>query len=170
MNLAQRASPKFAVAVSKRVFEWMQGNVKSPLPPHIERYILNHHKIPPTHFSILNEMTFALIAPLEKAGYTIKEKLVPDISEGKMFCAWLRKVLNIEPKTFPKYQHTYPDGRVFDANLYPNHLLGHFRDHFYKEWMLKRSIEYFTEKDPTALPYLHKIINMLPNDKRKELK
>ena len=42
INLAQWASPKFAVLVSKWVLEWMQGKLsgKGNLPYHLQRYLL----------------------------------------------------------------------------------------------------------------------------------
>lgn len=72
INLAQWLSPKFAVAVSRWVRDWMAGKVKKgALPYHIERYMANRQEIPPTHFSMLNEMIFALVAPLESDGYRL---------------------------------------------------------------------------------------------------
>lgn len=91
INLGQWLSAKFAVAVARWVREWMSGQVKADLPYHIQRYMANMGAIPPTHFSMLNELIFGLIAPMEKEGYTLPENLVPDISEGKMFCKWLRE-------------------------------------------------------------------------------
>jgi hypothetical protein len=93
INLGQWCSPKFAVAVSQWVREWATGQSKpANLPYHIQRYMANRSEIPPTHFSMLNEMIFALIAPLESAGYTIPEDMLPDISTGRMFCKWLREL------------------------------------------------------------------------------
>ncbi|WP_242689539.1 KilA-N domain-containing protein [Photorhabdus cinerea] len=90
INLAQWLSPKFAVRVSRWVHEWMSGgSVKAKLPIHLERYMINRRAIPHTHFSILNELTFNLVAPLEQSGYTLPENMVPDISEGKIFSQWL---------------------------------------------------------------------------------
>ena len=85
INLGQWCSPKFAVAVSRWVREWMAGKSKANLPYHIQRYIANLAAIPNTHFSMLNEMIFLLIGPLEVAGHTIPDHMVPDISTGKMF-------------------------------------------------------------------------------------
>jgi hypothetical protein len=163
IHLAQWLSPKFAVRVSRWVQEWMMGaaaanDPKSKLPAHIGRYLANRHAIPHTHFSMLNEMTFALIAPLESDGYTLPEKLMPDISEGKMFCGWLRKEMNVEPKDFPTYKHRFLDGRVVDARLYPNELLAAFRAHFHNVWLPTRAEAYFQDKDPTALQYLPKLL------------
>ncbi|WP_216602183.1 KilA-N domain-containing protein [Vibrio pectenicida] len=90
INLGQWLSVKFAVKVSQWVYEWKNGQAKPVMPVHIERYMLNRSKVPHTHFSMLNELVFNLVAPLESAGYTIPENMLPDASEGKMFCNWLR--------------------------------------------------------------------------------
>ncbi len=49
INLGQWCSPKFAVAVSKWVREWMTGRATANLPYHIQRYISNRSEIPSTH-------------------------------------------------------------------------------------------------------------------------
>jgi hypothetical protein len=161
INLAQWLSPKFAVQVAKWVYEWMTGGMqggKSTMPVHLQRYMANLSEVPRTHFSMLNELTFALIAPLEVDGYTLPEALVPDISQGKMFSEWLRKEKHIEPKDFPCYKHRYMDGRVVDARLYPNELLADFRRHFHEVWLPKKAEQYFSTRDPAALPYLTKLL------------
>ena len=104
-----------------------------------------------------NEIVYSLIAPLEEMGYTLPDKLVPDISEGKVFCNWLRKERNIDPSTFPTYTHEYGDGRkIPNVKLYPNELLPDFREHFNNEWLLQRAEQYFSKKDIKAIPYLQK--------------
>ena len=159
IHLAQWCSPKFAVAVSRWVREWMTGSIKgkAELPYHLRRYLANSSEIHPTHFSILNELTFNLIAPLEDKGYELPENLVPDISQGKMFCRWLRQN-GEEPNDFPTYNHRYEDGRVVRAKLYPNRLLADFRKHFYTVWIPEKMVNYFKKKDSKALPYLPEII------------
>lgn len=158
IHLAQWCSPKFAVAVARWVQEWAANRAKpKKLPYHVARYMANRLAIPPTHFSMLNEMLFALIAPLEVAGYTIPEKMVPDISEGKMFCRWLREEKGIDTNALPTYQHDYADGRSVDAKLYPNSLLADFRRHFHEEWLPKKAKKYFADRDPAALEYLTKV-------------
>lgn len=175
INLAQWVSPKFAVLVSKWVFEWMNGKMMpqpAEMPYHLRRYMQNRESIPPSHFSILNELTYNLIAPLEGKGYVLPDKLVPDISEGKMFAGWVRSEKGLEPNEFPTYTHTYPDGRkCCNTKLYPNFLLGDFRDHFFTEWIPNRSFKYFKERDVTALPYLREFVNTLsPTQKIQALK
>ena len=124
------------------------------LPAHLARYTQNRAKIPYTHFSMLNEITLSLIAPLEEAGYTLPENLVPDISEGRMFCAWLRKNRGVEPKDFPRYDHEYPDGRIVRAYLYPIEFMDDFRKHFHEEWLAKKAPDYFGQRDSIALEYV----------------
>lgn len=165
INLAQWASAKFSVLVSKWVFEWMSGNIPNAqkFPYHIQRYLINRTEIPPTHFSIFNEIVFNLIAPMEDLGYELPDKLVPDISQGRMFAKWVRTEKGLEPNSFPTYTHTYPDGRVIPGvKLYPNYLLGDFRDHFHNVWLLERASKYFGERDRNALPYLQKMVASLP--------
>jgi hypothetical protein len=100
---------------------------------------------------------------MEDLGYELPDSLVPDISEGRMFAQWVRHEINLEPNDFPTYKHTYPDGRVIpNVKLYPNFLLGDFRDHFYNVWLKDRAAEYFSKKDKNAIPYLQKMIVALP--------
>lgn len=162
MHLAQWLSPKFAVQVTKWVVEWMQGGLtpsaSTRMPAHIQRYMVNRTAIPATHFSMLNELTFGLIAPLESEGYTLPDGLVPDISEGRMFSKWIRDEKGVEPSTFPSYKHRYLDGRVVDARLYPNEYLADFRAHFNNVWLPLRAAKYFQERDVLALAYLPKLL------------
>lgn len=165
INLAQWASPKFAVLVSKWVLEWMHGNIPNAtrLPYHLQRYLINRSQIPPTHFSIFNEIVYNLIAPLEDYGYKLPDKLVPDISEGRMFAKWVREEKGLEPNDFPTYTHTYPDGRsIPNVKLYPNKLLWDFRDHFHNVWIKEKAAAYFADRDQNALPFLEKAMAQLP--------
>ncbi len=157
IHLGQWLSPKFAVAVSQWIREWISGKSKATLPPHIRRFLSNRDKIPHTHFSILSEMFYTFIGALEGQGYTLPERIVPDISMGKMFSGWLREK-GYDPETFPTYEHVYEDGRVVPARLYPNELLEAFRKYLYETWLPERSIGYFRERDPKAIPYLEVIM------------
>ena len=156
INLGQWLSPAFAVQVSRWVTEWIAGGpeIVERLPYHLRRYVANMTAIPRTHFSMLQELTYGLIAPMEAQGYTLPENMVPDISEGRMFSRWLREDKGLDPSTFPTYKHKYEDGRVVDARLYPNALLADFREHFQTVWLPGRAEDYFAERDAKALPYL----------------
>jgi hypothetical protein len=161
IHLAQWLSPKFAVQVTQWVAEWMSGGgpgKTGSMPVHLQRYMVNRNAIPATHFSMLNEMIFGLIAPLEADGYTLPENMIPDISEGKMFSTWIRKEKGVDPAMFPSYQHRYTDGRVVSARLYPNEYLADFRAHFNNVWLPTKAVEYFKTRDSQALAYLPKLL------------
>lgn len=160
IHLGQWLSPKFAVLVTRWVREWMaRGKYAGVgMPYHLARYTANSHKIPYTHFSILNEMTLALIAPLENSGYRLPESMIPDISQGKMFAKWLRDTKAIDTDAMPTYPHEYADGRTVNAKMYPIELLEDFRVHFNEVWLPTRAIDYFKEKDPKALEHLPKLL------------
>jgi hypothetical protein len=171
INLGQWASPKFAVLVSKWVFEWMTGKQKKEynLPYHIRRYLINRSKIPVSHFSMLDEMTLKLVAPLEHYGYTLPDKLMPDISMGKMFSKWCRDNGH-DPDSFPTYEHIFDDGKrpPVQARLYPNELLTSFREMFNNHWLKEKSINYFKERDSNMIPILEQIISELPSPIEKK--
>lgn len=161
IHLAQWLSPAFAVKVSKWVFDWMSGkgeSEKTEMPYHLRRYVANHTNVPVGHFSILTELTQALIAPLEARGYSIPERMMPDISHGRMFCKWLRDEHGVDTDKLPTYTHVFEDGRRVRAKAYPEALLHHWRRHFREEWLPNKSIKYFTGRDNNALEYLPKLL------------
>lgn len=167
IHLGQWLSAKFAVQVTKWVHDWMSGkgtSKKSPsdLPYHIHRHMLNVGSVPAGYFSVLQEMTFMLIAPLEQHGYELPEKMVPDISMGKFLCKHLRDAIGIDTDSLPVYIHRFPDGRTVEAKIYPNEYLADFRRIIQGEWMPQRAAAYFKERDPVSLPYLDKVILALP--------
>jgi hypothetical protein len=118
----------------------------------------NRSEIPATHFSMLNEMLFGLIAPLESAGYIMPDDMIPDISTGRMFCRWLREEKGIDTDSLPTYLHRYADGRVVPAKLYPNSVLADFRHYFNYTWLPNKAASYFKDRDSQALSYLPKIL------------
>lgn len=165
IHLAQWLSADFAVQVSEWVYEWMSGNrqpSRTQLPYHIERHMLNLSSVPAGYFSVLQEMTFMLIGPLDNQGYQLPERMVPDISMGKFLCKHLRDKLGIDTDTLPVYLHRYPDGRTVEAKIYPNQYLAEFRRIIQEEWLPKKAAEYFKDRDPAALPYLDKVVIALP--------
>lgn len=130
------------------------------MPDHIRRYTMNQHKIPTTHFSMLNQMIFHLLAPLEIQGYTLPRKLVPDISLGRIFSGQLRD-RGFAPETFPTYPHEFPDGRLVHARLYPNSFITDFND-MVDEWLRERAWDYFKKRDHKALQPLQRVLARLP--------
>lgn len=158
-HLAQWLSPKFAVQVSKWIQEWLTGkHTPAKLPYHLERHMLNFHKIPTGYFSVLQEMTNRLTAPMEAHGYRLQDKLMPDIPQAKMLCKMLREKHGIDTTTLNKYIHTFPDGREVQANLYPVKYLGEFHTMMAEEWMPLKAPEYFKKRDPSALLALDKML------------
>ncbi len=161
IHLAQWCSVKFAVQVSQWVYDWMSGNgepAKAELPYHIRRYTANQGNVPTGHFSILTEMTMALIGPMEIMGYTLPEQMVPDISHGRMFCKWLRDKHGVDTDALPTYWHVYEDGRRVQAKAYPEGLLAAWRKHFREEWLPNRAVDYFKGRDSAALAFLPKLL------------
>jgi hypothetical protein len=48
---------------------------------------------------------------MEEAGYTLPERMLPDISSGKMFSSLLREELGVDTEAMPYYDHHFEDGR-----------------------------------------------------------
>lgn len=168
IHLAQWLSPRFAVLVSRWVYDWMSCRAPEtirPLPYHIRRYVANQLNVPPGYFSILTELTQALIGPMEAMGYTLPEHMWPDVSGGRMFCHALRDYHGIDTDSLPTYIHVFEDGRPpVRAKAYPEELLPAFRRHFREEWLPKKAAEYFQKRDPRALQFLPRL---LPAPKKK---
>ena len=169
IHLGQWLSPKFAVQVSKWVFEWLNGKTpQQELPYHLRRYMNNMRRIPADHFSVLQEMTLVLIAPLEQQGYHLPTNMVPDISQGLIFAKWLRDQ-GVDTASMPTYIHEYEDGRKVEAKMYPAKYLTAFREHVQKIWLPEKAGKYFAERDKAALPYLSNILGIEAPKKQKEI-
>ncbi len=161
INLGQWVSPQFAVLVTEWVFDWMMG--KGPFVETqvvLQRYAINQHKIPITHFSILNQMVLRFLTRMNTRGYILPEKLMPDISLGRMFSKWARE-RGHDPDSFPSYQHEWPAGDArppVTARLYPNELLTDFNREL-ESWLIQgAALKYFKGKDDKSLIHLEEII------------
>jgi hypothetical protein len=155
VNLAQWLSPEFAVKVGKWVYEWLSGNrPQTNGSYHLRRYTSNMQNVPYGHWSMLQEMMIQLIGPMESRGYVLPENMLPDISEGRMFCKFLRDQHSLDTESLPTYEHIFEDGRIVYPKAYPNLLLPSFRAHFFEVWMPKKAVDYFKSKDPIAIEYL----------------
>ncbi len=166
INLAQWLSPQFAVQVSIWVHEWMSGKGarEARIPDHIRRYLVNRPKLLewPTHFSMLDQMTLRLLAPLEAEGYTLPAKLMPDIALGLMFSKWLR-TKGEDPNSFPTYNHEFLDHRpTVKARLYPNRLITAFNRQLDKWLSDGRARKYFGSRDEEAITPLDRVLAALP--------
>ena len=133
------------------------GSYNSSVPYHLRRFNANRDVIPHTHFSMLQMLAIHLIGPLEDQGYHLPEYMLPDVSEGRMFCHWLRQ-RGVEPNEFPTYPHKFEDGRVVQARLYPVELWADLVHHFHDVWLPRQAMNYFQKRDPKALPYFPKLL------------
>ena len=169
IHLAQWLSPEFAVQVTEWVFDWLDGQVVYEgvrLPDHVRRYLVNRPKIPMTHFSMLDQMTLKLLAPLEDHGYILPAELWPDISLGRIFSGWLRRQGH-DPDSFPTYEHEFTDGRnPVPARLYPNELMTSFNQQL-DIWLRTRARRYFGDRDPDAILPLDSVLAALPPPPKK---
>jgi len=68
---------------------------------------------------MLNEMMFGFVGQLEKDGYTLPERLVPDISMGLIFCSWLRTEKGIDKKNFRPTSTDTKTGGWWTQNFIP---------------------------------------------------
>lgn len=140
------------------------------LPNFIVRYKDNIHKIPGDYFSVISEMYVRLYSELEKVGYQIPDmgehgkKMCPDISVGRGFAKFLKDNNSEFYNTHKTYKHTFPDGRVVDANMYKIDALPMFIRYINERWLFTDAERYFRDKDPLALEYLPKLLEL----KKKE--
>ena len=144
----------------------MQGKTHPYMPVHVQRFLKNRAKIPHTHFSMLNEIYLNLFAVLEDYGVIPPDKIMPDISTGRMFSGFLRSK-GIDPNQFPEYEHEFANDlrRSVRARLYPIEHLADFRHYFNEVWLPKHAKEYFADRFPKALPHLPKL-SALPDPMR----
>ena len=91
--------------------------------------------------------TYILVAPLDDSGIKFPDKLMPDISTGRMFSKFLRNK-GIVPDDFPTYEHEFVNQNrpAVYARLYPIKYLEEFRKYFYYTWMPTKSLEYFRQR------------------------
>lgn len=161
IHLAQWLSADFAVQVSEWVYDWFNER-KSPqpsaeLPHHINRYIKNDASVPPGYFSILQETGLSLFGPLHNLGFEVPKGWVPDISVGRLWCAYLRDSFGVDTDALPTYKHDYLDGRLVDPKLYPDEFLAEYRRWFRAVWLPVNGVKYFKQKDPGSLVFLDRL-------------
>jgi hypothetical protein len=144
---------------------WQELEVKqaakpAELPYHIRRYLANVGNVPKGHFAILPEMCTRLIFPLDKVGYHLTEKMLPDISFGLLFCRHLRDSHGVNTNLLPKYLHKYEDGRVVYPKCYPNKLYAIAIWFLDDVWMPEHADRYFKARDEKSLQYLGKAFRL----------
>ncbi len=142
---------RYFIEAEKRLREAKMAPV---MPYHLRRYVDNIGNVPAGYFSILTEMAVALVGPMEALGYTMPARLWADISQGKLFCKWLRDEKGVDTDALPTYPQALEDGRVVRPKAYPLTLVGDFRLYLQNVWIPRHAAEYFAKRDPAALAYL----------------
>lgn len=109
-----------------------------------QRFEKNKHKIPNGSFCMIEETIHWLIMPLDLDGKDLIDNCLPDGSLGSGFCAYLRKN-GIDTKKLDTYRHSFDDGRVVNAKLYPDTCLHLFKQ-YVRIWLKGKGNQYFTNK------------------------
>lgn len=139
---------------------------RNEVPNFYKRYFGNIHKIELNkHFSVVSELFTILYSELEKVGYVIPNKaedgklIMPDVSVGKRFSAYLTKLNSEFKDDFEYYDHSFDDGRPDQpSRKYSIHALPLFRKYVMEVWVPENAQKYFKERDPVALDYLPKLL------------
>jgi hypothetical protein len=125
-------------------------------------------RIPDGWWSVFEELA-KMMRELESYGYVLPDvsrstgqKITPDISIGQMFCRHMRAQNYDIDGEVQKYTHFYPDGRIVQANIYPDKWLELFRTWFNNSWKPQRLRDYLKARDPESLPSIDKLLGLLP--------
>lgn len=149
---------------------WKSTPDRSYIPYWYQRLTLFTAKtrIPDGWWSVFEELA-KMMRELESFGYVLPDissstgqKITPDISIGQMFCRHMRSQGHDVDGEVQKYTHYYPDGRVVQANIYPDKWLEPFRAWFNGVWKQDRLLGYLGSRDPEALPSINKLLGLLP--------
>ncbi len=147
---------------------WDQTSRKSYIPYWYQRLTLftARTRIPDGWWCVFEELA-KLMRELEGLGYVLPDispstgkRITPDISIGQMFCRHMRAQGFDVDGEVQKYPHHYPDGRVTQANIYPDAWLEQFRSWFNSVWKPQRLLTYLTDRDPEALPTISKLLGL----------
>ncbi len=108
--------------------------------------------VPDGYFGIFHEMA-SMIVPMIHSGVIISDKVVPDISVGKIWSSyWEENNLNERYGERIKYEHRYPDyfpqakSNPQMAYAYPEEALGHFRKWLRENYIVNKFPQYLISK------------------------
>ena len=157
------------------VSQWIQGitgwkkqPTRSYIPYWYQRLTLFTAKtrVPDGWWSVFEELA-KLMREMEGYGYVLPDvspttgrRITPDISIGQMFCRHMRSEGYDVDGEIQKYTHYYPDGRVVQANIYPDKWLELFRTWFNTVWKQERLLKYLGDRDPESLPSISKLLGL----------
>lgn len=127
-------------------------------------------RVPDGWWSAFEELA-KLMREMEGYGYVLPDRspstgqrITPDISIGRMFCSHMKAQGHDVDGEIQKYTHYYPDGRIVQANIYPDKWLEPFRTWFNTVWKRERLLEYLGSRDPEALPSISKLLGLPSGD------
>jgi len=161
VHIEQRLCPDFAIAKFDGPSLWDLGGKEGKIPLHIRKYIISIMGIPYEKFSIMNEVSYTVLAQLESVGYKIPENVLPDIARGTMFYSFLleRNLL----VNLPLYTHTFANGSTIRSQLHPIKHLFQFRNYLKMTWIPLHMVIYFEETDKSALPFIKRAFPKVHN-------
>jgi prophage antirepressor-like protein len=158
---------------AKRFKKWLTSEVIPSIrktggygratPSFIKRYNDNWDRVDKGHFSVINELVIQFWGRLEHAGHILADKapdgkdLRPDVSVGRCFSDWMRKNHPEKAGQFSYYLHTTPEWEG-EARQYPDEILHLYRQFVDEIWIPVYGPSYLKKRDPTALPYLQKLL------------
>lgn len=155
INLAQWASARFAVLVSRWVLDWMTGADRADRAWRIfnERLDLVHDRVPMGYYCVFRE-TADLYAALIRGGINPGLKILIDISVGKVWARhWRTEKLGERFSRELRFEHFYP-GFYAQAISNPQTPLCYHEDSLpaFRRWLRDTYI-------PTKLPeYLKRLV------------
>lgn len=147
---------------------WQKPAERTYIPYWYQRLTLftARTRIPDGWWSVFEELA-KMMRELEGLGYVLPDvsvatgqRITPDISIGQMFCRHMRAEGFDVDGTVQKYTHYYPDGRIVQANIYPDKWLQQFRAWFNTVWKQERLVGYLGSRDPEALPSISKLLGL----------
>jgi len=136
------------------------GSAGTPL--FLKRYSINHSRVAPGHFSVIQVLATHLYGPMEFSGHMIAEKsangteIRPENSVGTKFSTWLKKHHPSEKDNYSYYLHWTPQAE-FPARQYPNSMYGLFVEFLETVW-IPECTDYWRTRDPAVLPHLPKLL------------
>jgi len=139
------------------------GGYHGKVPAFIRRYNENWDRVETGHFSVISELVIRVWGRLEMAGYIMADRakngkeLRPDVSVGRDFSDWLQEKHPSLSTGFGYYLHKTPECKI-EARQYPNTIVHLFWEYVDTVWIPENAEAYFRQRDPTALPYLPKLL------------
>lgn len=119
-----------------------------------DRVDLNLNSVPLGYFSVFEQVA-GLIVTMIRASMTISDKVIPDLSVGKVWSAyWVDNELEQTFGPRVRYDHNYPDyypqaqSNPQEAWAYPDACLAVFREWFQQQYRLEKFPKYI--KNQTA--------------------